>query len=103
MVAGCHHAPLQNDDYYFCNLSKALDSLNSYYEKFLLIGHFNSEDHEFEISSLLNNHEAKNIVKEKHVSKLFWIPHVLIFLLQTALKAFNTHVVFLLGFLIITV
>ena len=67
MVAGCHHPPSQNDDYYFCNLSKALDSLNL----FLLIGDFNSEDQEFEISSSLNNHEAKNIIKEKHVSKVF--------------------------------
>ena len=35
------------------------------YEKFLLIGDFSSEDYEIEISSFLNNHETKNIVKEK--------------------------------------
>ena len=61
LVVGCYHPPSQNDDYYFCNLSKALDSLNSNYEKFLGIGDFNTEDHEIEISSLLNNHGAKKI------------------------------------------
>ena len=42
-----------------------MDSLNSYYEIFLLIWDFISEDHEIKISSFLNNREAKNIVKEK--------------------------------------
>ena len=64
LAIGSYHPPSQNDDYYFCNISTVLDSLNSNYEKFL-IGDFNSEDHETGISSFLNNHEAKNIVKEK--------------------------------------
>ena len=53
-----------------------MDWLNSNYENFLLIWDFNSEDHEIEISSFLNNHEAKNIVKDKTCfnSKVFWIP-----------------------------
>ena len=65
MVVGCYHPLSQNGDYYFCNLSKVFVSLNSDYEKFILIGGFNSEDHEIEISSFLNNHDTKNIVKEK--------------------------------------
>ena len=65
LVVGCYHPPSQNDEYFFSNLSKTLDSLHNKYEKLLLIGDFNSEDHEIEISSFLNNHEAKNIVKEK--------------------------------------
>ena len=35
-----------------------MDTLNSNSEKFLLIGDFNSEDHDIEISSFLSNHEA---------------------------------------------
>ena len=42
-----------------------MDSLNYNFEKFKLNGDFNSEDHETEIFSFINNHEAKNIVKEK--------------------------------------
>ena len=59
LIVGCYHPPSQNDNYFFYNLSKALDSLNSNYEKFLLVGDFNSEDHETEITNFLNNHEAK--------------------------------------------
>ena len=44
LVAGCYHPLSQNDDYYLCNLSKALDSLNSIYETFLIISDFNSKD-----------------------------------------------------------
>ena len=69
---GCYHPLSQNDDYYFCNFIKVLDSLNSISEKFLLFGDFNSEDHGIQISSFLNNHESKNIVKEKKkVQKCF--------------------------------
>ena len=50
-----------------------MDSLNYDFEKFKLNGDFNSEDHETEIFSFINKHEAKNIVKEK---KVFWIPRV---------------------------
>ena len=99
LIVGCYHPPSQNDNYFFYNLSKALDSLNSNYEKFLLVGDFNSEDHETEITNFLNNHEAKNIVKQK----TFSIPRVLICLLQTALKVFNIHMVFLVVFLIIII
>ena len=74
LVVGCYHPPSQNDDYYFCSLSKLLDSLNSNYETFLLAGDFNSEDHEIEISSFLNNHEAKNIVKRKNMFQKCFSP-----------------------------
>ena len=69
LTVGCHHSSSQNDDYYFCNLSKLLDSLNYNFEKILFIGDFNSEDHKIEISSFLNYYEAKNTVKEKNCFK----------------------------------
>ena len=96
LIVGCYHPPSQNDNYFFYNLSKALDSLNSNYEKFLLVGDFNSEDHETEITNFLNNYKAKNIVKQK----AFPIPCVLICLLLMALKVFSIHIVFLVVFLI---
>ena len=45
LIVGCYHPPSQNDNDFFHNLSKALplDSLNSNYEKFLLVGDFNSQ------------------------------------------------------------
>ena len=104
LIVDRYHPPSQNDNYFFYNLSKALGNLNSNYEKFLLVDDFYSEDNETEITNFLNNHEAKNIVKKKkHVSKTFSIPRVLICLLQTALKVFNIHIVFLAVFLIIII
>ena len=91
-LVGCYHPPSQNDDYYFCNLSKALDSLNSNYEKFLVIGDFNSEDHEIEISSFLNNHETKNIVKEKICFKSVLNPSCVDLFITSSPKSFqHTH------------
>ena len=40
LVVACYHPLSQNGDYYFCSFNEALDSLNSNYEKFLLIGDF---------------------------------------------------------------
>ena len=91
LAVGCYHPPSQNDDYYLCNLSKVMDSLNSVYEKFILTGDFNSEDHEIEISSFLNNHEARNVVKEKTCFKSVLSPSCVDILLQTALKALKEH------------
>ena len=41
-----YHPPKQPDHYYFENVSKALDRFSVLYEKFILIGDFNSEDSE---------------------------------------------------------
>ena len=48
MVVAWFLSPSQNDDYYFNNV-KVLDSLNSNYDKFLLIDGFYSEGHQIEI------------------------------------------------------
>ena len=89
MVAGCYHPPSQNHDDYFCNLSKVLDSLNSNYEKFLLIADFNSENHEIEISSFLNNHEVKNIVRKKRFFKSVLNPWCVDFFITNSPKTFQ--------------
>ena len=89
LIVGCYHPPSQNDEYYFRNLSKALDSFNNKYEKFLLIGDFNAEDHEIEISSFLNNHEAKNIVKEKTCFKSVLNPSCVDLFITNSPKSFQ--------------
>ena len=73
LIVGCYHPPSQNDSYFFYNLGKALDSLSTY-KKFLLVGDFNSEDHETEITNFLNSHEGKNLVKQKTCFKNFLNP-----------------------------
>ena len=53
----------QNDQYYFEALDKALDCYSSY-DRIVLIGDFNSEDHETCMETLLYKHNLTNIVKE---------------------------------------
>ena len=89
LIVGCYHPPSQNDNYFFYNLSKALDSLNSNYEKFLLVGDFNSEDHETEITNFLNNYEAKNIVKQKTYFKSISNPLCIDLFITNSTKSFQ--------------
>ena len=89
LVVGCYHPPSQNDEYFFSNLSKTLDSFHNKYEKFLLIADFNSEDHKIEISSFLNNHEAKNIVKEKTCLKSVLNPSCVDLFITNSPKSFQ--------------
>ena len=92
LIIGCYHPPSHNDNYFFHNLSKALGSLNSNYEKFLLVGDFNSEDHETEITNFLNNHEAKNIVKQKTCFKNILNPSCVDLFITNCPKSFqHTH------------
>ena len=92
LIVGCCHPPSQNDNYFFYNLSKALDSLNSNSEKFLLVGDFDSEDHEIKITNFLNNYEAKNIVKQKTCFKSISKPSCIDLFITNSTKSFqHTH------------
>ena len=55
--------PSQNDQYYLEALDKALDCYSSY-DRIVLIGDFNSEDHETCMETFLYQHNLTNIVKE---------------------------------------
>ena len=89
LIVGCYHPPSRNDNCFFHNLSKASDSLNSNYEKFLLVGDFNSEDHETEITNFLNNHEAKKIVKQKTCFKNILNPSCVDLFITNSPKSFQ--------------
>ena len=92
LIVGCYHPPSQNYNYFFYNLSKALDSLNSNSEKFLLVGDFNSEDHETEITNFPNNCEAKNIVKQKTCFKSISKPSCIdLFITNSASCGLSDH------------
>ena len=59
------HPPSQNDKYFFHHLGKALDIYSPKYEKFVLIGDFNSEEGESCLDTFLCHYDAQNIVKKK--------------------------------------
>ena len=64
LLFGTYHPPNQQDYYYFYNLGKALDFYSKSYEKFVLLGDFNSDESELHISTFLNNCNAKNLVQD---------------------------------------
>ena len=44
LICRPNHPPSQNDDYHFHELVKLIDLYSSIYDKFTLIGNFNSEE-----------------------------------------------------------
>ena len=63
LLFGTYHPPSQNDQYYFEALDKALDCYSSY-DRIVLIGDFNSEDHKTCMETFLYQHNLTNIAKE---------------------------------------
>ena len=57
--------PTTPKKYFFYHLGKVLDSLLPKYDRFLLAGGFNCEDHEEEILNFSNSYQEKNIVVNK--------------------------------------
>ena len=64
LLFGTYHPPSQQDNYYFSNLGKAIDFYLKSYEKFLLVGDFNSNVTDLQLSEFLNNYNAKNLVHD---------------------------------------
>ena len=63
LLFGFYHPSSQNDQCYFEALDKALDCYSSY-DRIILIGDFNSEDHKTCMETFLYQHNLTNIVKE---------------------------------------
>ena len=66
---GCYHPSSQYDQCFFENIEKALDKYSKNYDKFMLVGDFNSEESRPCLSQFLYEYNAKNIVKESTSSE----------------------------------
>ena len=64
LLFGTYHRPTQNDNYYFDQITQALDIYIRKYDKFVLVGDFNAEDHEPGLHSFLYQYDSRNLVKE---------------------------------------
>ena len=64
LLLGTYHPPSQTHDYYFDYLERAIDIYTGFYDNFILIGDFNTEDTEPQISRFLHQYDANNLVKE---------------------------------------
>ena len=64
----------QRDEFYFDSIGRALEVYNSCYDKILLAGDFNAEDHETVLKTFLQLYDLKNIVKDKTCFKSLYSP-----------------------------
>ena len=94
LLLGSYHPPSQSDQYYFENLSKALDIYTEHYEKFILPGDFNAEDKEPILNEFLYQYDAKNIVKDKICFKSIENPSCIDLIITNSRNSFqNTTVI----------
>ena len=73
LFCGCYHPPSQSDQYFFENIGKALDKYSKHYDKFMLVGDFNSAESEPCLSQFHYVYNAKNIVKDSTCFKNVYI------------------------------
>ena len=64
LLLGTYRPPSQDKDYYFNSVSKSLDLYLGNYDRFLLIGDFNTIDTDQTLVNFNNLYNSKNIVKE---------------------------------------
>ena len=67
LFCGCYHPPSQSDQYFLENTEKALDKYSKHYDKFMLVGDFNTEESKPYLSQFLYEYNAKNIDQGKHL------------------------------------
>ena len=89
LLFGTYHPPSQFDQYYFENLSKALDIYSEHYEKFILTGDFNAEDKEPILNNFLYQYDAKNIVKDKTCFKSIENPSCIDLIITNSRNSFQ--------------
>ena len=64
LLFGTYRPPSQNKEYYFYNISKSLDIYIGNYERFMLIGDFNTNDTDQILVDFNQQYDSKNIVKD---------------------------------------
>ena len=89
LLFGSYHRPKQNDDYYFEKVTHALDIYAKDYQRFLLTGDFNTEQHEPILSSFLFQHNSTNLVKGKTCFKSVYNPSCIDLFITNSLMSFK--------------
>ena len=94
LLLGTYHPPNQVDNYYFKAIGNALDIYNNIFDKCILVGDFNAEEIEVDLSNFLEIYGLKNLVHEKTCFKSLTNPTCIDLLLTNCSKSFqNTTVV----------
>ena len=93
LLFGSYHRPKQCDNYYFDKVTHALDFYAKKYDKFLLTGDFNTEEHLPALKSFLTQHNSKNLVKQNTCFKSIENPRCIdLFITNSPMSFQNTKV-----------
>ena len=88
LIFGSYHPPIQRDEFYFDSIGRALDCYNAMYDKILLAGDFNAEEHETALKIFLQLYDLKNLVKDKTCFKSLYRPTCIDLFLTNCDKSF---------------
>ena len=64
LLANVYRPPSQNGRYFFEEIGKSLDAYGTRYENFILMGDFNTEEQDADISNFLETYNLKNFMKK---------------------------------------
>ena len=64
LFCSCYYPSSQSNQYFFENIVKALDKYARHYDKFMLVGNFNTKESEPCLSQFLYEYNANSIIKE---------------------------------------
>ena len=97
LLFGSYHRPKQNDNYYFQKVTHALDIYAKDYQRFLLAGDFNMEEHEPIFNSFLYQQNSKNLVKDNTCYKSVVNPSCIDLFITNSPMSFHNTTVFNVG------
>ena len=104
LLFGTYHLPSQNDNIYFNNIGRAIDTYTQKYDNILLAGYFNTEEEEVILRNYLELYDLKNLVKEKTCFKSVENPSCVDLFLTNCSRSFqHTNVISTGPIMIITV
>ena len=64
LLANIYRPPSQGEGYFFQEIGKSLDHFSLKFENFILMGDFNTEENDENISNFMESYSLKNIVKD---------------------------------------
>ena len=64
LLANVYHPPSQNGRYFFEEIGKSLDAYGTRHENFILMGDFNTEEQDADISNFLETYNFKKFMKK---------------------------------------
>ena len=88
LIFDTYHPSSQRDEFYFDSIGHALDAYNAMYDKILLVGDFNAEEHETALKKFLQLYDLKNLIKDKTCFKSLHRPTCIDLFLTNCDKSF---------------